>query len=60
MTEIPVPKQYEHRFKPGQSGNPKGKPRGPNYATRFMESLKKGDSKKAKKGERICAYRKWT
>jgi hypothetical protein len=45
MSEIPVPKQYEHWFKPGQSGNPKSKPRDPNYATRFMESLKKGGSK---------------
>jgi hypothetical protein len=45
MAEIPVPKQYPHRFQPGVSGNPRGKPRGPNYATRFMESLKKGDSK---------------
>jgi Family of unknown function (DUF5681) len=43
-TQLPVPKQYPHRFKPGQSGNPRGKPRGPNYATKFMESLKKGDS----------------
>jgi hypothetical protein len=45
MSEILVPKQYEHRLKSGQSGNPKSKPRGPNYTTRFMESLKKGDSK---------------
>jgi Family of unknown function (DUF5681) len=45
MSDFPVPKQYPHRFRPGISGNPKGKPRGPNYATRFMESLKKGDSK---------------
>jgi len=46
MSDFPVPKQYPHRFRPGVSGNPKGKPRGPNYATKFMESLKKGDSQK--------------
>ena len=45
MSEIPVPKQNEHRFKPGQSGDPKGKPRAPNHAIRFTESLKKSDSK---------------
>jgi hypothetical protein len=45
MSEILVPKQYEHRFKLGQSGNPKGKPRGPNYATKFMGSVKRASPK---------------
>jgi hypothetical protein len=37
--------QFRYSIGTGSSGNPKDKPRGPDYATRFMESPKKCDSK---------------
>ena len=46
-TENSVPKQKSHLFQPGQSGNPKGKPKGAkNHATRLAESLLDGDTEK--------------
>jgi len=46
-TENSVSKQKPHLFQPGQSGNPKGKPKGAkNHATRLAESLLDGDTEK--------------
>lgn len=46
-TENTVPNQKPHLFQPGQSGNPKGKPKGTkNHATRLAESLLDGDTEK--------------
>ena len=46
-TENSVPKQKSHLFQPGQSGNPKGKPKGAkNHATRLAESLLDGETEK--------------
>ena len=44
-TENSVQKQKPHLFQPGQSGNPKGKPKGTkNHATRLAESLLDGET----------------
>lgn len=44
MSENSKPKQAPHRFKPGQSGNPAGKPPGAtNRATRLALTLLKGE-----------------
>lgn len=44
MTENSRPKQGKHLFKPGQSGNPAGKPMGAkNKATRLAQTLLDGE-----------------
>ena len=49
-TENSVQKQKTHLFQPGQSGNPKGKPKGAkNHATRLAESLLDGETEKLTK-----------
>jgi len=46
-TDNAVPKQKTHLFQPGQSGNPKGKPKGTkNHATRLAETLLDGETEK--------------
>jgi len=46
-TDNAVPKQKTHLFQPGQSGNPKGKPKGTkNHATRLAEKLFDGETEK--------------
>ena len=48
--ENSVQKQKTHLFQPGQSGNPKGKPKGAkNHATRLAESLLDGETEKLTK-----------
>lgn len=44
MTENSRPKQGKHLFRPGQSGNPAGKPKGAkNHSTRLAQTLLNGE-----------------
>ncbi|PPD25004.1 MAG: hypothetical protein CTY30_00865 [Methylocystis sp.] len=46
MTEKTAPKQVKGRFKPGQSGNPSGRPRGARHRTTLIcEKLMRDDAK---------------